>query len=403
MSDKIIYSLDIGNSKIKVMVGSIDNLQVIGMGGFNYQDYNSPNFIQNGIITNMELAQQQVKNCLLEAQIQSDCTAGGVILNCAGINLSYYNDSIEYKLHGKPVTAEHITHLTQQAKKSVQQYQEFQISQFNVQQYVIDNLYVAKNPLSIICNSIKMNYNIILAKNMLINNLNQLIPREFTIEKIVPTATLSALAAVSYDQLAQGVCCIDIGHATTNLAIYKNHILQFHLSIPFGGFNVTATIANRFKLSLDGAEDIKITKGFCRHYKDKFDHENIQVLDYNGFSKDISNHILTEIISNKLQELFNYINQQIISLNLDGLLLRGYVLTGGVANTIGICDLATDILQNSVITSKLNYGGDYQELVNQNINATSLGGLIYAKKMMEQNLDTKQTPSFWQKIRYYFQ
>lgn len=403
MSDRMIYSVDVGNSKVTVMVGSIDNLTVMGIGSFIYQDFSAPNFIQNGIITDMAEAKQKIKNCLLQAQIQADCTAGGVIINCSGINVNYLAHSVEQQINGKSVTADTIAHMEQQARKHVQEYQDHEIVHFNIQDYLIDGMYIAKNPLSIICNSIKGNYNLVLAQTMLLANLKQLIPAEFTVEQIIPTAILSSQAALNAAQLEQGVCCIDIGYATTNLAVYKNNVLQFYLSIPFGGSNITAAIANRFKLSISVAEDIKITKGFCRKGKDKFDDGNFQVVDYTGISKTISRAVLAEIISTKLKELFDYINLQIVNAKLNGALFRGFVLTGGVANTEGICALAEDVLNHSVILSKLEYNGDYRELVNQNVNATSLGGLIYAKKMMEQNLGSVgEVSSLWGNIKKRF-
>jgi cell division protein FtsA len=404
MSDRMIYSIDIGNSKVNVMVGCVDNLTVMGLGSFIYQDFGSPNFIQNGIITDMVEAKQKIKNCLLQAQIQADCTAGGVIINCSGININYLAHSVEQQINGKTVTTEIIANMEQQAKKHVQEYHDHEIVHFNTQDYLIDGMYIAKNPLSIMCKNIKGNYNLVLAQTMLLANLKQLIPTDFTVETIIPTAILSSQAALNAVQFEQGACCIDIGYSTTNLAVYKNNVLQFYLSIPFGGSNITAAIANRFKLSMEVAEDIKVTKGLCRKSKDKFDDGNFQVVDYSGVIKTISKSVLAEIISTKLKELFNYINLQIVNAKLSNTLFRGFVLTGGVANTDGICSLAEDILNNSVVLSRLEYNGDYRELVNQNVNATSIGGLIYAKKMMEQNylVSVSQVSSLWANIKKRF-
>lgn len=403
MSDRMIYSVDIGNSKVTVMVGSIDNLTVMGIGSFLYQDFSTPNFIQNGIITDMVEAKHRVKNCLLQAQVQADCTPGGVIINCSGINVNYLAHKVDQQINGRTVTPDLITNMEQQAKKQAQEYQDHEIVHFSSQDYLVDGMYIAKNPLSIICNTIRGHYNLVLAQTMLLANLRQLIPTEFTVEKIIPTAILSSQAALSQVQLEQGGCCIDIGYSTTNLAVYKNNDLHFYLSIPFGGANITAAIANRFKLSMSVAEDIKVTQGCCRKNKDKFDDGIFQVLDYTGISRTISRSVLAEIISTKLKELFNYINLQIVNAKLTGILSRGFVLTGGVANTVGICTLAEDVLNHSAVLSKLEYNGEYRELVNQSVNATSLGGLIFAKKMLEQNVGgLTGGSSLWTNLKKHF-
>ena len=171
---------------------------------------------------------------------------------------------------------------------------------------------------------------------------------------IIVAGVAAARAVLSEKQLENGVALIDIGGATTNIAIYEEGDLQFAAVVPIGGVNITNDLAIGLKTDPEIAEKLKVehASAVTRH-------------DASGVSLKYENEIynfntadMDEIVEARLEELFELINKELKRAGRLGKLPNGAVLTGGTANLKGIVEYAKDSLGLAVRIGEIaDYGG----------------------------------------------
>ena len=170
----------------------------------------------------------------------------------------------------------------------------------------------------------------------------QIDPRSVVLEQLA-----SSMSVLTKDEKDLGVCLVDIGGGTTDIAIFSNGAIEYTSSVPLGGDQVTNDLAQALKTSTYNAEELKITHGFISNELSSDD-----IVEVPGVGdrppRSIQKYTLVEVMSLRYQEIFNFINEKILQSGYEEKIPAGIVLTGGSSKSEGLADLAEEIFHKQV-------------------------------------------------------
>lgn len=414
MSNKMVFSLDIGSSKIVAMVGTIgEQVEIQGISSYYFSNNSKGNdfaSISSGVICDLELIGGLVNQTLSEARIEADCSVGSVITNISGTKVCNLYSTSKLDLHNQSVSAHTIQTLIDNARQ-LKTPEGFELLDYEVQEYLLDDEHYAINPVHLTAKSIESNINLFLSSAGQIANIKKVIRYSgFGLSKIVPSGILSGMSVLNREEKELGCCLIDIGAGTTDVVVYENGCIRYLCSYPVGGEHITRDIANVLKISRNLAEDIKLNHGGCSYTSNsqKFS-EGISITDHRGVAVSISRKLLVDVITDRVKEIFDLIKSGLSKQKIYGIISSGIVITGGGASLVNIDELARQYFGLPTRIGIPNYTGDFADMVAHPKYATSLGALYFASEYMFN--DVKQSrvvnqndggDSFLNKLKNFF-
>ncbi len=390
MSGKLIFGLDVGSSKIVSLVGSLgDKVEILGLSNYHFLNNKRSNdfsMLSNGLICEVERAGSKIAQTLHEAQISADCSTGSVITNISGNHLRNVYSHSRQELDGHHVTEDVIRYMINEAKQ-IAIPPTYEIIDYEIQEYLIDDDRYTVNPLNLSCHSVNANVNLFVAGKVPISNLKKAVSySSYDIAKVVPSGILSGMAVLNNEEKELGCCLVDIGAGTTDIIVYENGFIRYMNSIPLGGEDITRDIASVLKVSRNLGEDLKLNYGSCnilgygRHGS-----EGISITDHRGESIVISRKLLTDVITERVKDIFNIIKTQLNNNNLYAIINSGIVITGGSAQLNLIKEFAAQYFDVPVRIGIPDYHGDFADMVCNPKYATSLGALYFANSLLLEN------------------
>lgn len=401
MENQIIFSLDIGSSKIVSIAGTIgENIEVTGISNYYYVNNSKSNDflgVNNGAICDLGFVHSKVNRSLNEARINADCSTGGVIANISGNNICNYYAEKSLEINNQTVSGHVMQQLINEARQ-IRHPESYEVLDYEVQEYILDDENYAINPINLTANKITSNVNVFLAGRTGIDNTKKVLKNTgFDLAKLVPSGILSGMAVLNHEEKELGCCLVDIGAGTTDIAVYENGFIRHLTSLPVGGERITKDIASVLKISRNLAEDIKITYGGSSYAttntsQHKFG-EGIHLTDHRGVSTTISRKLLVDVITKRLKEIFEAVKTTLQKEQLYDIISSGIVLTGGVAMLPSIEEFAKHTFDLPVRIGVPSYSGDFAEIVVSPRYATSLGALYFAREYMLEELKSGNVKS----------
>ena len=385
MSNKLIFCLDIGSSKITAIVGSVGEvIKIHGVSSYYFMHNNQQNdylCVVNGNVCELDTVISKISQCLNEAQFNADCSSGGVIVNLSGAHLRTVYSNVKIELDNSSVTEDIIRQLINEALKHNLPPQ-YEVLDYEVQEYLLDNENYTINPLNLICNDIASHINLFISDKVQVANLKKAVRSSgFQLSKLVPSGVLSGMSVLNYEEKELGCCLIDIGAGTTDVVVYENGFIRYLVSLPIGGEQITKDIAVVLKISRNLAEDIKINYGACSYINTQHK-ESISIVDHRGVSSVVSRKLLVDVINERLKELFELIIIQLNQREIYDIISSGIVLTGGTALLTGVKEFTEKIFDQQVRIGVPIYNGEFADLVTNPRYATSVGELCFASRYM---------------------
>jgi cell division protein FtsA len=196
----------------------------------------------------------------------------------------------------------------------------------------------------------------------------------------------SSEAVLTQDEKDLGVCLIDVGGGTTDIAIFSDGAIVHTSVLPLGGNHLTTDIALGIRTPQDEAEQIKQKYG-CALVEHVDPHEMIEVPSVGGRKpRALSRQILSEIIEARVEEIFQLVREEIRNTAYEDLLASGVVLTGGTAQLPGIADIAEEVLGLPIRFGFPKKIGGLVDVVRSPMYATGVGLVLYGAKNLEKEL-----------------
>ncbi len=326
--DKIIVGLDIGTTKICAVVGrknEFGKLEVLGMGKAVSEG------VIRGIVTNIDKTVHAIEKAVNEASEQSGIDIRVVNVGIAGqhIKSSVHHGSITRKSLDDEITIEDVNRLTNDMYRIVIP-PGSEIIHVMPQDYIVDYEDGIKDPVGMSGVKLEADFHVITAQTNAINNINKCVRRAgLEIENLILEPLASSLAVLSEEEKEAGVCLVDIGGGTTDIAIFYDNIIRHTAVIPFGGNIITSDIKQGCMVMDHQAELLKTR--FGRAISEEASPNEIVSIPglRNRPPKEISIQNLAHIIEARMEEIIEHVHTEIITSGYETKLAAGIVVTGG--------------------------------------------------------------------------
>ena len=325
---KIVVGLDIGTTKICAIVGrknEYGKLEVLGMGKAESEG------VIKGIVTNIDKTVYAIEKAVKEASDMSGIDIGVVNVGIAGqhIRSTIHHGSITRSSNDDEISIEDVSRLTEDMYRIVIP-PGSEIIHVMPQDYTVDYEEGIKDPVGMSGVKLEADFHIITAQTSAINNINKCIRRAgLEIDNLILEPLASSLAVLSDEEKEAGVCLIDIGGGTTDIAIFYDNIIRHTAVIPFGGNILTNDIQTGLMVMAKQAEQLK-TKFGKAIAEEANPNEIVSIPGIrNRSAKEISVKNLSNIIQARMEEIIEMAHTEIISCGFENRLAGGIVITGG--------------------------------------------------------------------------
>lgn len=381
----LIVGLDIGTSYVKAIVGSIneDNeIDFLGVGRSKSLG------MKRGVVIDINSTVQSIGKSIEEAELVSGYKIHSAHVSISGKHIQSFNATGRAAISDNKEVSSQDLKSVEESAKAITLSNDQEILHVLAKDYEIDGQDGIKVPLGMSGIALDGRYHLVTGAKNARDNIEKCIKKcSIEPEGVVLEQLASSMSVLTEDEKDLGVCLVDIGGGTTDIAIFSNGAIEFTSSVPLGGDQVTNDLAQALKTSTYNAEELKITHGCIANELSSDD-----IIEVPGVGdrapRSIQRYTLVEVMSLRYQEVFNFINEKISQSGFEEKIPAGVVLTGGSSKAEGIEDLAEEIFHKQVrigIPQHL-YGGS-EDIVKNPEYATSVGLLLYAQKQLNPQID----------------
>ena len=374
----VLVGLDIGTTKTTAIVGEITEtgIDIIGIGTFPAKE------LRKGGVVNIDNTVEAIKKAVEDAEHMSGCRINSAYVSIAGIHVKGQNSLGIVAIKGREVGADDVQRAIE-ASKSIAIPVEREILHTLPQNYVVDGQDGIKDPIGMSGVRLEAKVHIVTGSVPSIANIVKSVNRVgLDIDDVVMEQLAASEAILSSDEKDLGVVLIDIGGATTGIAIFSDGSIKHTSMLPVGGNYLTSDIATGLRTPLNDAERIKIKYGSAVSANISGE-ETIEVPSVGGRDdRQVSRQILGRIVEPRMEEILNLALKEIVRSGYEDLLAAGVVLTGGTALLSGINEMAEKIFDMPVRTGLAVGIGGLSDVVNSPAHTVGVGLLMYGRKQV---------------------
>ena len=389
-----LVALDVGTSKIVCLIGKVidsHSIEVISMGSYPSSG------LKKGVVVNIDATSDAIQKSVDQAVSSFDGKIKNVYVGIAGQHIKSLNSHGIVRIENKEVTSKDIDGVIDMAQ-DVSIPSDQMLLHVLPKEFYIDDLDSIREPLGMSGAKLGAHVHLVTCAVTAMQNIEKCVRRSgLNIDGFVLEQLASSYSVLSDDEKELGVCLVDIGGGTTDIAIFNNGSITFTGVIPIAGDQVTSDIAVALRTPTPQAEDIKQKYG-CAVSDFTQDDEVIAVPGVGGRPpRDLSRRSLADIIEPRYVELFELVKAEIERNGFESKIPAGIVLTGGTSQIEGAVELAESIFQTSVrLGNPENFTG-MESILKNPIYATSLGLLGYGFDRLKQGYALEQNTTLFQR------
>ena len=377
----LIVGLDIGTSKVAAIVGELisdGSIEIIGIGSTPSRG------LKKGVVVNLESTVQSIQKAIEEAELMAGCQIKSVFAGIAGSHIRSLNSHGIVAIRDKEVTRYDIDRVIDSAQ-AVAIPADQKILHILPQEFVIDLQDGIKEPIGMSGIRLEAKVHMVTGSVSASQNIIKCIRRcGLEVEDIVLEQLASCNSVLTEDEKELGVCLIDIGGGTTDIAIFVEGAIKHTAVIPIAGDQVTNDIAVALRTPTINAEEIK-RKYACALTQMASVDGIIEVPSIGDRApRNISMQNLAEIIEPRYEELMLLVQSELRRSGNEELIAAGIVLTGGSSKVMGLIELAEEIFHMPVRMGGPQNVTGLTEVVRNPIHSTGVGLLMYGRE--HQNL-----------------
>lgn len=401
----IIVGLDIGTSKVVALIAEVQpdkRLEIIGVG----QD--GSNGLKRGVVVNIESTVQSIQKAVEEAELMAGCEVRSVFAGIAGSHINSLNSHGIVPIRDVEVTQADVDRVID-AAKAVAIPADQTILHILPQEFLIDNQGGIREPIGMSGVRLEARVHMVTGAVSAAQNITKSVKRcGLDVSDVILEQLASSYAVLSEDEKELGVCMVDIGGGTTDIAIFSHGAIKHTAVIPIAGDQVTNDIAMALRTPTKAAERIKIDYAYAIDEMVNAS-QMIEVPSVNERAgRKISQKALSDVVSARYEELFSLVRNEIIHSGFEDLIAAGVVLTGGAANVKGGIELAESIFEMPVRLARPKNIIGLPESMNTSKYATSIGLLLYAFQQQQEagynsSLFNDGVKGLWNRMRSWFQ
>ena len=393
-SKNLIVGLDIGTSKIVAIVAELKpdgGFEVIGMGS-------SPSRgLKKGVVVNIESTVNAIQRALEEAELMADCKIRDVWTGIAGSHIRSFNSHGMVAIKDREVAQSDVDRVVETAK-AIPIPTDQQILHVLNQEFVIDGQEDVREPLGMSGVRMEVKVHIVTGAVSAAQNIMKCVRRcGLEVNDLILQPLASAMAVLSEDEKDLGVCLVDIGGGTSDIAVFTQGAIRHTAVIPIAGDQITNDIAMALRTPTKEAEEIKRRYGCAlRELADPQDMVEVPGVGERT-SKKMSRQTLAEVIEPRVEELYSLVQAELRRSGFEELLSSGIVITGGSAAMQGMVELGEEVFHMPVRLGLPSYAGGLSEVIRNPRYSTGVGLLLAGLgQHHRQQIEKMQSGSFKQ-------
>lgn len=379
-SKDIIVGIDIGTSKILTLVGEINaegKLQVIGYGS------HPSTGLKRGVVVNIEATVQSIQKSVEAAEEMTGCEIFSAYTGIAGSHIRSLNSHGFVPIREKEVSVHDIDRVID-AAKAIAIAADQKILHVLPQEYIIDQQHAIREPLGMAGVRLEAKVHIVTGAVSAAQNIMKCMKRcGLATADVVLEQFASSESILTDDEKELGVCMIDIGGGTSDIAIFVGGAIRHTAVIPVAGDQVTNDIAIALRTPVRNAEDVKIKYGCAS--QDLVD--NSELIDVRNLgdqaARQLPRQMLTEVVEARYEEIFQFALAEIQRAGLENHIAAGVVLTGGASKVLGAKELAEKVFNMPVRIGRPQNVVGLSDIIHNPIYATGVGLLVYGMRQQE--------------------
>ena len=377
----LIVGLDIGTSKVVAIVGEItadDDIEIIGIGS------NPSRGLKKGVVVNIELTVNSIKRAVREAELMAGCEIHSVFAGIAGSHIRSLNSHGIVAIRDNEVSAGDVDRVID-AARAVAIPADQRILHVLPQEFIIDKQEGIKEPVGMSGVRLEARIHIVTGAASAAQNISKCVRRcGLEVDDIILEQIASGYSVLTEDEKELGVCLIDIGGGTTDIAVFTEGAIHHTAVIPIAGDHVTSDIAAILRTPTQDAEDLKLQYA-CALTQLAGHDDSIDVPSVGDLPpRRLARQALAEVVQPRYEELLNLVQDELRRSGYERLLTAGIVLTGGSSKMDGLIELAEEIFHVPVRLGVPQHVSGLVDVVRSPIHATGVGLLLFGHKQNQE-------------------
>lgn len=383
----LIVGLDIGTSKITALVGEITDegqIELVGIGSHPSRG------LKRGVVVNIDATVQSIQRAVEDAELMAGCQIRSAYTGIAGNHIRSLNSHGIVAIQNQEVVQADVDRVID-AARAVAIPADQKILHVLPQEFIIDNQGSIREPIGMSGVRLEAKVHMVTGAVSAAQNIVKCVQRcGLEVADIILEQLASSCSVLTEDEKELGVCLIDIGGGTTDIAIFTDGSIRHTAVIPIAGDQVTNDIAVALRTPTQCAEEIKL-KHACALTELANDEDFVEVPSVGERPRrQITKKALSEVIEPRYEELFNLIKAELRRSGFEHLIAAGIVMTGGASSPLGCIELAERIFKVPVRHGLPQYVTGMSEAINSGSYATGIGLLLYGN---QQQYDRRE-PNF---------
>uniref|UniRef100_UPI0025F3923E cell division protein FtsA n=1 Tax=uncultured Lamprocystis sp. TaxID=543132 RepID=UPI0025F3923E len=373
----LLVGLDIGTSKIAALVGELkddDQIEIIGVGTHPSRG------LKKGVVVDIESTVASIQRAVEEAELMAGCEIHSVHAGIAGSHIRSLNSHGTTPIKDREVTQADVDRVLDSAR-AVAIPADQQLLHILPQEFIIDDQEGIREPIGMCGVRLEARVHMVTGAVSAAQNILKCIRRcGLEVDDLVLEQLSASYSVLGEDEKELGVCLVDIGGGTTDMAVFTDGAIRHTAVIPIAGDQVTNDIAVALRTPTQHAEQIKIRHA-CALTQLAAGSETIEVPSIGDRPpRRLSRQTLSEVVEPRYEELLTLLRNELRRSGFEDLVAGGVVLTGGSAKMQGLIELAEEVFHMPVRLGTPQYVIGMDDVMRNPVFATSVGLLIYARQ-----------------------
>ena len=392
---RIVTGIDIGTTKIAVIIAEIQENKSVNIIGFGYSESNG---LRRGIVEDIDKTSQSIEKALKEAENQAEIEIESAYvgitgehvkgINCTGaitISNNEYRDPAGEKISSKDIqkVLEHAQAINLSTDRK--------ILHTLSKEFKVDNRRNIKNPEGLSGHRLEATVHLVTIARNIERDLKTCLEKVgIHFDGFILEPLASAYSVLDANEKNLGIALIDIGGGTSDIIVYYNNSILHTGAIPLGGENITRDVAYGIKTTLEQAEIIKCEYGLAKESL-ATEENDIIIQGTNGRNDlNVSQKEISQIIEARMKEIFHLAKNEINTADFEGMLNFGIVITGGGSKLNNTIDLAQEIFKVEVKLGEPHSINGLNDIINNPRYATTIGLIKYVSENDNIEIDKEE-------------
>ena len=373
----LLVGLDIGTSKCVAVIGEVmpdGNIEIVGAGSAPSRG------MKRGDVVNIETTVQSIKRAIENAEHMASCRAQGVYVGISGTHIESFNSEGVAPVRAREVSEKDVEAVID-AARAIAVPAAKRILHVIPQEFEIDKRSGIPDPVGMFGVRLEAKVHMVTCSTSAAQNLYKCVEScGLRVDKLILQHLASSEAVLLADDRELGVCMVDIGGGTSDIAVFKGGAIRHTAVLPIAGDQVTNDISVAFRTPTQYAEEIKIQHG-CALPQMASAHEEIEVKSVGDTpARRLSRHTLAEVIKPRYEELFRFVKKELQRADWLDTLPGGVILTGGSAQMPGVLELAEQVFETPVRLGVPHNVQGLKDVIRDPAYASAVGLLLYGRQ-----------------------